>query len=164
MLVILTLALATTTEAIVVKEVEETEIEEAVMATEETEVTEVIEERERKDHEERDPSKTRSRNGNMNFERFFVNLGQKDSLNAQRLMGFINEQPSLEGVGIGRIEVLKTFSFVEVDTNYTNDVLKSMNGKDFRGRSCNIEVAGNKENPGKSKSKDKRSREGSRRY
>ncbi|MFT5725418.1 MAG: ATP-dependent RNA helicase DeaD, partial [Bacteroidia bacterium] len=121
-------------------------------------------ERAERPRRERYPSKTRSRNGNMNFERFFVNLGQKDSLNAQRLMGFINEQPSLEGVGIGRIEVLKTFSFVEVDTNYTNDVLKSMNGKDFRGRSCNIEVAGNKENPGKSKSKDKRSREGSRRY
>ena len=78
-------------------------------------------------------------------------------------MGFINEQPSLEGVGIGRIEVLKTFSFVEVDSNYTDHVLKSMNGKDFRGRSCNIEVAGNKENPGRSKSKDKRKRERTRR-
>ena len=36
--------------------------------------------------------------------------------------------------------------------------------KDFRGRQCNIEVAGNKENPGRSKSKDKRNRERSRRY
>ncbi len=118
----------------------------------------------RSDRPARSDRSRSKRGGSMNFERFFINMGQKDSLNAQRLMGFINEQPSLEGVGIGRIEVLKTFSFVEVDNGYTDEVLKSMNGKEFRGRTCNIEVAGNKENPSRGKSKDKKKRSSARRY
>lgn len=92
--------------------------------------------------------RNKQRHGRVNFERFFLNLGKKDKLNAQRLMGFINEQPALENVAIGRIEVLKTFAFVEVDEAHTSDVLKSLNDKDFRGRTCRIEVAGNKEKPG----------------
>lgn len=122
-------------------------------------------------YDERGSKKSRSgkerRGGRVNFERFFVNLGQKDSLNAQRLMGFINEQPSLEGVGIGRIEVLKTFSFVEVDENYSREVLTSLDGKEFRGRQCNIEVAGSKEHGGHkrdNRSKDRKKKSRKRSY
>ncbi len=105
------------------------------------------------------------RGGRVSFERFFINLGQKDSLNPQRLMGFINEQPSLEGVGIGRIEVLKTFSFVEVDQNFSKDVLRSLDGKEFRGRQCNIEIAGSTGAQDKRdrKGKDKKKRDKKRR-
>lgn len=122
--------------------------------------------RDRDDYNDKPSRSSRGRDkrsgGRVDFERFFINLGQKDSLNAQRLMGLINEQPSLEGVGIGRIEILKTFSFVEVDNAYTSEVLKNMNGKDFRGRTCNIEVAGNKEKP-RGGGKDKRSKDRKRR-
>ncbi|MBO6518155.1 MAG: DEAD/DEAH box helicase [Bacteroidia bacterium] len=106
----------------------------------------------------------KERRGRVSFDRFFVNLGKKDSLNAQRLMGFINEQPQLEGIGIGRIEVLKTFSFVEVDENYSSEVLRHLNGKEFRGRRCNVEVAGNQESPRRDKKrKDNRKRDKRRR-
>jgi ATP-dependent RNA helicase DeaD len=110
-----------------------------------------------------DRNKGRRGGGRVDFERYFLNLGKKDSLNAQRLMGFINEQPSLEGVGIGRIEVLKTFSFVEIDRTYGQEVLQELNGQEFRGRRCNIEVAGNKENPKKDRRRNDRRKSGGRR-
>jgi len=81
------------------------------------------------------------RNRNHSFTRFFINMGKKDDLNPNRLMGFINEQPSLEGVAIGRIEVLKTFAFFEVDSANSDSVISEMKGKEFRGKNIDVELA-----------------------
>lgn len=109
------------------------------------------------DWNDRSMPKGKGRGGRVSFERYFLNLGKKDSLNAQRLMGFINEQPALEGVSVGRIEVLKTFAFVEIDKNFGKDLVKSLGGKEFRGRRCNVELAESFGKPsGKSKKKGKR--------
>jgi ATP-dependent RNA helicase DeaD len=89
------------------------------------------------DHFERREKKSRSRS----FTRFFINMGKKDELNPNRLMGFINEQPGLEGVAVGRIEVLKTFSFFEIDAANSDAVIGEMKGKDFRGRNIDVELA-----------------------
>ena len=40
------------------------------------------------------------------------------------------------------INILDKFSFVEVPSEYVEDVLQGMKGKQIKGRNCNVEIAG----------------------
>ncbi|MCB9262852.1 MAG: DEAD/DEAH box helicase [Flavobacteriales bacterium] len=85
--------------------------------------------------------RNRGRGGRVDFDRFFVSLGKKDNLNPHRLMGFINEFPNLQGIAIGRVEIMKSFSFVEVDSNFSSTLVNTVNGQKFHGKPCVIEPA-----------------------
>ena len=63
-----------------------------------------------------------------------------DNLTPARLIGFINESLKKRDVEIGQIEILKSFSFFEIDKNFTPDVLEKMNGVDFNDRNVIVEV------------------------
>ncbi|MBI1305653.1 MAG: DEAD/DEAH box helicase [Bacteroidetes bacterium] len=80
------------------------------------------------------------------FTRFHINLGKKDNLNPNRLMGFINEYPELKGCSIGRIEILKTFSFFEISERVSDQVEFALGGEDFHGRKVQIQPADSKKN------------------
>jgi len=84
------------------------------------------------------PSKSRS--GDEALSRFYVNLGKMDNLTPARLIGLINEQLKKRDVEIGQIEILKSFSFFEIDKNYANDVLEKLNGAEFNNRRLIIEL------------------------
>jgi ATP-dependent RNA helicase DeaD len=73
------------------------------------------------------------------FTRFFINLGNKQSLNAPRLIGLINEQTRKRDIEIGKIEILNNFSFFEVDSNYASKVENSFQGTYFEGTLVNVE-------------------------
>ncbi len=73
------------------------------------------------------------------FTRFFINLGNKQSLNAARLIGLINEQTRKRDIEIGKIEVLNNFSFFEVDSNFASKVENSFKDTYFEGTLVNVE-------------------------
>lgn len=77
---------------------------------------------------------------NENMTRFFINLGRKDELNPGKLIGLINEQEISNNVEIGQIEILDTFSFFELDKNFTDETISAFQGADFNGRSVNVEI------------------------
>ena len=81
-----------------------------------------------------------------NMTRFFINIGRKDRLNPSRLMGLINEQEIAKNVEIGQIEILDTFSFFELDSNYEKETIAAFQNNDveFDGRSVSVEVTKNK--------------------
>ena len=104
--------------------------------------------RERGDRSERGESGPRirgtekSERGNKaetGFTRFFINLGNKQSLNAARLIGLINEQTRKRDIEIGKIEVLNNFSFFEVDSNFASKVENSFKDAYFEGTLVNVE-------------------------
>ena len=76
-----------------------------------------------------------------NMSRFFINIGRKDKLNPARLIGLINDQDIAKNIEIGQIEILDTFSFFELDKNYTEDTINAFQkgDVDFEGRSVNVE-------------------------
>ena len=76
-----------------------------------------------------------------NMSRFFINIGRKDKLNPARLIGLINDQSIAKNIEIGQIEILDTFSFFELDKNFTDETIKSFQDDDvqFEGRSVNVE-------------------------
>jgi len=82
----------------------------------------------------------RRRSGDELLTRFYINQGKMDNLTPARLIGFINESLKKRDVEIGQIEILKSFSFFEIDKNFTPDVLEKMNGVEFNDRNVIVEV------------------------
>ncbi|SNR32059.1 ATP-dependent RNA helicase DeaD [Lutibacter agarilyticus] len=76
-----------------------------------------------------------------NMSRFFINIGRKDKLNPARLIGLINDQDIAKNIEIGQIEILDTFSFFELDKNYTEETISAFQkgDVDFEGRNVNVE-------------------------
>jgi len=87
-----------------------------------------------------DDSKERRRSGDENFTRFYINLGKMDQLNPARLIGLINENLNKKNVEIGQIEILKNFSFFEIDKKVGDEVLKAFRNVEFEGRGVIVEV------------------------
>lgn len=90
------------------------------------------------------------------FTRIHINLGKKDDVNPAVLMGFVNEQLRKRDVEIGKIEVLNTFSFIEVDSAYASKLVADANGSDHRGKRVSLsEATSTGPSSGGRKTKDK---------
>ncbi|MDQ7816430.1 MAG: DEAD/DEAH box helicase [Melioribacteraceae bacterium] len=83
------------------------------------------------------------------FTRFFINLGRTDELRPNSLMGLINEFTGISDIEIGKIELLKNFSFFEVDSDFSQAVLNAFKDKSYKKRKIVLELAASK---GKEKS------------
>jgi len=82
----------------------------------------------------------RKKPGDASFVRFYINQGKMDNLTPARLMGLINESIKKRNVEIGRIEILKSFSFFEIDKSFKEDILEKMNDATFNDRHVIVEV------------------------
>ncbi|MDD4149500.1 MAG: DbpA RNA binding domain-containing protein [Bacteroidales bacterium] len=74
------------------------------------------------------------------FTKFFLTIGEKDDLTKFKLMEIINNDDSLAGAEIGKIEILKGFTFFEVDARLEDKVLKAFNNRRYEGKRLKIEV------------------------
>ncbi len=99
-----------------------------------------------KDFGQRD--KGRRRASSKDFKRLFVNIGKNHGLNPQRLMGLVNEATKERNIEIGRIDVMKSFSFFEIDKQYTDKVLDGLNDAVFEGVSVSSEIAKERQSGG----------------
>ena len=70
---------------------------------------------------------------------FYINVGFKSKMNPGRLMGLINECLRSSSAVIGNIEIMKTFSFFEIEEEYESKLIQSFKGKRFAGISLEIE-------------------------
>jgi ATP-dependent RNA helicase DeaD len=86
----------------------------------------------------------RGRRGNGNMSRFFFSLGKKSGVNKRAIIDLINQNTPGKSIDIGSIEVLKGFSFFEIDSNYEKEITKAFKNARFRGQKVNIEVANKK--------------------
>ncbi len=93
------------------------------------------------------------------FSRLYINVGSKNNLNPARLIGLINEGLDSKNSEIGKIEIMKKFSFFEVEDKIETQLINALKGKDFEGVSLLVESS--KEKPvGASFSKSKPSKQG----
>ncbi|MDX9924217.1 MAG: DEAD/DEAH box helicase [Ignavibacteriaceae bacterium] len=93
------------------------------------------------------------------FTRIFINLGKMDNLLPQTLMKMISQATGISNIEIGKIDILKTFSFFEVDSTYSKQVMDSMEGMEVKGRVVNLELA---ESQGRDNTRDRKSGRGGR--
>lgn len=99
------------------------------------------ERRERGKPHEREQGAEQYRHAEEGFTRFHINLGFKDSLTPRDLMGLLNRCTRKKHIEIGRIDLMKTFSFFEVDENYTNTILSALEGVEFNGKEVAVQLA-----------------------
>ncbi len=86
----------------------------------------------------------RRRSGSSNMSRFFFSMGKKNGISKRSIIDLINQNTPGKSIDIGSIEVLKGFSFFEIDSRYERDLLKAFKNARFKGQSVNIEVANKK--------------------
>lgn len=66
--------------------------------------------------------------------RLFVNLGTKDGFYKASFLQFILDMSDLKKDVLGRIDMKEMNSWVEVDKNAANLMIRSLDGKNFKGR------------------------------
>ncbi|MCX6580096.1 MAG: DEAD/DEAH box helicase [Candidatus Aminicenantes bacterium] len=86
--------------------------------------------------------------------RFFINLGRKNELTPQLLIGLVNDISRRFSIRIGKIDIMNSFSFFEADANYKDEILEAFNKKSFKGQKIVTGEAEPHNGPGK-KNKEK---------
>lgn len=74
------------------------------------------------------------------FTRFHINLGYKDSLTPRDLIGLINRCTHKRHMEIGKIELMNSSSFFEVDQKYALDVAAGFVGVEYNRRNVIVEM------------------------
>jgi len=80
----------------------------------------------------------RSANG---FTRFFINLGSKQRLRVPQLIGLINDETNTQDIEIGKIEILRNFSFFEVDSQFEKLIMDSFKNSRHAGVKLAVQIA-----------------------
>jgi ATP-dependent RNA helicase DeaD len=75
------------------------------------------------------------------FTRLFINLGKNDGFYPEQLIDLINKNTKGPKIRLGKIELLKTFSFFEADSDHTGTVIDSLNNAWFQERKVVVELA-----------------------
>ncbi|MFO7655647.1 MAG: DEAD/DEAH box helicase [Bacteroidales bacterium] len=86
------------------------------------------------------------RGSNKDFSRIFINLGSENGVSKMELIELVNKQLSGKFVEIGKIEILKKFSFFEVEESFEVNVLQAFKKLKYRGIRINAEHAKPKQN------------------
>ena len=92
-----------------------------------------------KEFEEREPrmrrdTRGREFGGNGNFMKLFVNLGTKDGFYKASFLQFILDMSDLKKEVLGRIDMKEMNSWIEIDSNAANQMIRAIDGKKYKGR------------------------------
>ncbi len=82
-----------------------------------------------------------SRKAEQGYTRLFINMGKTDNFYPHELIDLLNKNTS-KRVDIGRIDLMKSFSFFEVKQEQAQQVIEGLNNARFSGRKVSVEVAG----------------------
>ena len=96
----------------------------------------------------RDSRERGSRKAAPGFTRLFINLGKMDSFFPSELISLLNSN-TRGRIELGRIDLMKNFSFFEVEEKEAQNVVKALNRANWNGRKVSVEVAGEEEGEGR---------------
>ena len=85
------------------------------------------------------PRAERAREENMT--RLFLNLGKKDYIRPNDIVGAIAGESGLSGKSIGGIDIFDNFSFVDVPHKDAEHVVRVMKNNTIKGRTVNMEIS-----------------------
>lgn len=76
-----------------------------------------------------------------NYKRLFINLGKSDGFYPEQLIDLVNINTRGRKIPIGKIDLLKTFSFFEVEAGHADDLIGALNNAKFKERRVTVEIA-----------------------
>ena len=113
----------------------------------------IVDQKRHRDRDSRNDRRGRDRNqdrnrfgGSSSMSRLYINLGTKQGLNPNRLLGLINETVQDRSIRIGEIEVLRSFTFFEVSQRYAASVVKAFEGR-YTDSRIKVDLAEGKSTP-----------------
>ena len=86
-------------------------------------------------------SRGRDNSSKNNFTRFHINIGTKHRFNPLKLISLINESLNSDIHEIGKIEILKTFSFFEIDSIVSQELLETLNETKFNNVKVKVDIS-----------------------
>ena len=86
-------------------------------------------------------SKKKSHESTTKTVRFHMNIGKKNGVGAQHILGLLNDKIQKRNVFIGKIDIMKSFSFFEIEKEYKADIIKKINNTKWRGVKLKVEIA-----------------------
>ena len=95
-----------------------------------------------KSEEGRRKQRNKSHQAEEGYVRLFLNVGKIDGMYAREIISLINKNVQGDKVAVGRIDLMKNFSFIEVKQDDLNRVLKGLkHGVTVKGRSVVCDVS-----------------------
>jgi ATP-dependent RNA helicase DeaD len=92
-------------------------------------------------NEKRSSGKGAGRTSERGYTRLFINLGKTDGLGPQNVIGLLNDNIAGRKIEVGRIDLMKNFSFFEVKEADKNRVIQNLDGAKAFGRRIAVEQA-----------------------
>lgn len=83
------------------------------------------------------PERTRD----ANMARLFLNLGKKDRIRPNDIVGAIAGETGVPGKSIGGIDIFDNFSFVDVPQKDAEHVIRVMKNNTIKGKTVNMEIS-----------------------
>jgi ATP-dependent RNA helicase DeaD len=90
---------------------------------------------------EKSQSERREPRGKSSYSRFFMSLGSKDGIDPVTVIGMINKNTRNRRIEIGKIEILKSFSFFEIDSRNESVVQSAFKEATFKGSPIHVELS-----------------------
>ena len=75
-----------------------------------------------------------------NYKRLFINLGKTDGFYPEQLIELVYKNTQKK-VPLGKIDLLKTFSFFEVESEFADYLIEALNNAKFNDRRVAVEIA-----------------------
>ena len=83
---------------------------------------------------------------NQRFVRLHINVGSNNGLTLHRLIGLVNDALDSSRAAIGKIEIMRNFSFFEIEYDVHQDLIGKLKGQIFEGVSLMVETSQYKSN------------------
>ncbi len=99
---------------------------------------------EEREERQREGKKNRK---DIDYSRFYVNLGTKNGISPGKLIGLLTQRPEFKSIEIGEIELFKKFSFIEVDKAFESQVFDHLEDLDYQGLPVRVELTKSKATP-----------------
>jgi ATP-dependent RNA helicase DeaD len=85
--------------------------------------------------------------------RLFVNVGGMDNARPGDIAGMIYNTAQIPSGSLGSIEVFEKCSYIEVPSDHVENVMNTVGGSDFRGRSVRLDLADRQDGTGSERPK-----------
>lgn len=75
------------------------------------------------------------------YTRFFINIGKNQTLQTHNLIGLINERTKNRDIPIGKIDIMRNFSFFETPLEFENIILSNLKQANWNGNKVKVEIS-----------------------
>ena len=95
----------------------------------------------KKDRKSKKSISERTGHAEKGYTRFFINIGKTKNLQTHNLIGLINEYTKKRNIPIGKIDLMRNFSFFEVPSEFEADILKGFKKSSWNNIDLKVEVS-----------------------